>query len=186
MKTLHDWNPDSPCRFNQYINENGTIGKVYYLESGATVKINNADFIPVFEKSQREQEKRNKLFHERLSAMGVKAYRVNDGWVDRKNCKVTFFSHNKTYGFYWYNNNLQKGDLIFIGTESYGGRFAIIENKEYEISDSVTYTYSPTQTIIDGKYGPYKTKNNLTKIDKVLMFLGVNVRVCTDIYNEER
>ena len=60
MKTLHDWNPDSPCRFNQYINENGTIGKVYYLESGATVKINNADFIPVFEKSQLEQKKRKK------------------------------------------------------------------------------------------------------------------------------
>lgn len=181
-----NWSPDDPCRFNQYINDDGTVGKIYHLEDGATVKINDADFIPIFEEFRREWKKRNKLFHEKLLAMGAKAYRVNDGWVDRKNCKVTFFIDNKTHGFYWYNNNLQKGDLIFIGTESDGGRFATIVNKEDEWKYSVTYTYSPTQTTIDGKYGPYKTKNNLTKKDKILMFLGANICTCTDIYNEDR
>ena len=176
---------NEPCKFNQYINEDGTVGKVYHLENGATIKINNADLILAFEEAERKFREKNFAFHTKLMSMGAKAYRVNDGWVDRKRCKVTFFNDDKTYGFYLCNRNLQKGDLIFIGTESDGGRFASIVDKVDEWEGSVTYTYTPTETIIDGEYSPYKTKNNLTKRDKIRMSLGIDIKLHTDIYNED-
>ena len=176
---------NEPCKFNQYINEDGTVGKVYHLENGATIKINNADLIPAFEEAERKFREKSFAFHTKLMSMGAKAYRANDGWVDRKRCKVTFFNDDKTYGYYWCNRNLQKGDLIFIGTESDGGRFASIVDKVNEWEGSVTYTYTPTETIIDGDYSPYKTKNNLTKRDKIRMFLGIDIKLHTDIYNED-
>lgn len=176
---------NEPCKFNQYINEYGTMGKVYHLVNGATIKINNADFIPAFEEAERKFREKSFAFHTKLMSMGAKAYRVNDGWVDRKRCKVTFFDRNKTYGFYWCNRNLHKGDLIFIGTESDGGRFASIVDKVDEWEDSVTYTYTPTETIIDGNYSSYKTKNNLTKRDKIMLFLGIDIKLHTDIFNED-
>ena len=167
---------NEPCKFNQYINEDGTVGKVYHLGNGATIKINNADFIPAFEEVERKFREKSFAFHTKLMSMGAKAYRVNDGWVDRKRCKVTFFDSNKTYGFYWCNRNLHKGDLIFIGTERNGGRFASIVDKVDEWKGSVTYTYTPTETIIDGEYSLYKTKNNLTKRDKIMLSLGIDIK----------
>ncbi|MBQ2600589.1 hypothetical protein II582_04450 [bacterium] len=44
----------------------------------------------------REQKEEDKKFHEKLISLGVKAYRVNDGWVDRKNNVVTFFKSEKS------------------------------------------------------------------------------------------
>ena len=176
---------NEPCKFKQYINENGTVGKVYHLESGATIKINDADFIPAFEEAERKFREKSFAFHTKLMSMGARAYRVNDGWVDRKKCKVTFFNGEKIYGYYWCNRELQKGDLIFIGTESNGGRFASIVDKVDEWRGSVSYTYTPTEIVIDGEYSPYKTKNNLTKRDKIMMFLGKEIKLHTDIFNED-
>lgn len=175
---------NEPCKFRQYINDDGTVGKTYKLQNGATVKINNADFIPIFEKAEREFRGKSTAFHDKLFAMGAKAYRVNDGWVDRKRCQVTFFDE-KDFGFYWGSRELKAGDLIFIGTESDGGRFAKIIDKVDEWRGSVTYSYTPTETTIDGEYSPYKTKNNLTKADKLKMFLGKKMWIHADIYNEE-
>lgn len=187
---MNDWPSDiaflnEPCKFEQYINEDGTVGKVYHLECGAVVKINDANFIPAFEEAERKFREKSFAFHTKLMSMGAKAYRVNDGWVNRKKCKVTFFDNDKTYGFYWCNRNLQKGDLIFIGTEDDGGRFASIVDKVDEWRYSVSYTYTPMEIVINGRYSPYKTKNNLTKKDKIMMFFGKEIKLHTDIFNED-
>ena len=60
--------------------------------------------------------------------MGVKAYRCNDGWVDRDRHIITFFEDEVKKGYYMGNMNLKEGDKIFIGNESSGGQFALIDN----------------------------------------------------------
>lgn len=42
-------------------------------------------------------------FHAKLMALGVKAYRCNDGWLDRENHIVTFFADEREPGYYWGN-----------------------------------------------------------------------------------
>lgn len=57
-------------------------------------------------------------FHESLMRQGVKAYRCNDGWVDRENHTITFFERERDEGYYWSDLDLQPGDLIYIGCAS--------------------------------------------------------------------
>ena len=80
-------------------------------------------------------------FHQQLMALGVKAYRCNDGWVDRKQHNVTFFSHEKEHGYYWADMHLLPGDFIFIGNAHEGGYFATIDKTINHGYGSTTYHY---------------------------------------------
>ena len=144
---------NEPCRFRQYINEDGSVGKVYNLSNGATVKVNDADFVPIFEAHQAQWNKQHREFHKKMMSMGVKAYRYNDGWVDRKKCIVTFFSDEQDEGAYWGNMSLELGDKIFIGDLFDGGRFAIITAvfKQYPGQRSRYYGYKPLDEVLDGE-----------------------------------
>ena len=66
-------------------------------------------------------------FHQKLLSIGVKAYRSNDGWVDRDKHIITFLDNDETQGYYYGNMNLKEGDKIFIGNAYDGGQFAIID-----------------------------------------------------------
>lgn len=74
----------------------------------------------------KERKVLRERFHDKLLSMGVRAYRSNDGWVDRENHIITFF-RECTLGYYFGMNELNVGDKIFIGDEADGGQFAIVD-----------------------------------------------------------
>ena len=96
------------------------------------------------------------VFHDRMMALGVKAYRCNDGWVDRKNHNLTFFNNERTKGYYWGNLHLEKGDKIFIGNAHSEGKFALIENIVERGYHSVTYHYNLIEAEPERKEGWYR------------------------------
>lgn len=121
-------------------------------------------------------------FHYFLISKGVKAYRNNDGWVNRKEKRITFDSYDKKKGWYLSNKELKVGDLIFIGNRCDGGRFAeIIEvgnlreyhHEYHQTFWSITYKYKPLNETLDGEDIPYITENTLSKKQKILRFLGL-------------
>lgn len=82
------------------------------------IEINNPKFFhPVVNAISSFQEEAER-FHELLMKQGVKAYRCNDGWVDRENQKITFFHDERQKGYYWGKLDLQIGDLIYLGSAS--------------------------------------------------------------------
>ena len=82
---------NEPCRFEQYINSDGTVGKKIPIGNhGAYIKINDAALVSSFMENHIKQEKANEEFHQKLMSLGVRSYRCNDGWVDREKCIVTF------------------------------------------------------------------------------------------------
>ena len=95
-------------------------------------------------------------FHDRMMSLGVKAYRSNDGWVDRENHNVTFFSSERTRGYYWGNMHLEKGDKIYIGSAYSEGKFALIENVVERGYHSVTYHYSLIEDEPERKEGWFR------------------------------
>lgn len=88
-------------------------------------------------------------FHAKLMAMGVKAYRCNDGWVDRENCIVTFFTDEREPGYYWGNRNLKNGDKIFLRGRNDSGLFALVDRVVEIKSYSVRYHYILTDEFLD-------------------------------------
>lgn len=95
-------------------------------------------------------------FHDRMMSLGVKAYRCNDGWVDRENHNLTFFSDERTKGYYWGNMYLEKGDKIFIGDAHSEGKFALIENVVNYGYHCVTYHYSLVEDESEKKEGLFR------------------------------
>lgn len=95
-------------------------------------------------------------FHDRMMSLGVKAYRCNDGWVDRKNLNITFFHNERTKGYYWGNMYLEKGDKIFIGNAHSDGKFALIENVVGHGLYSVTYHYNLIEDEPERKEGWFR------------------------------
>ena len=74
--------------------------------------------------------------------IGVKAYRVNDGWVDRENKIVRFRDSEKDIGHYYGRTDLMPGDKIFIGCMDLGGFIAeIVSLERNTIFNSAYYHY---------------------------------------------
>ena len=99
----------------------------FKTSGGGRIIVNDHSMINDVSKLLRDFDKKCMSFHQKLLSMGVKAYRSNDGWVDRNKHIITFFDHEKTQGYYFGNMNLKEGDKIFIGNESAGGQFAKID-----------------------------------------------------------
>ena len=94
---------------------------------GCSIIVNDPSLVDSTSKLLCNFDERCRLFHQKLLSMGVKAYRCNDGWVDRDRHIITFFEDEVKKGYYMGNMNLKEGDKIFIGNESSGGQFAIID-----------------------------------------------------------
>lgn len=98
-----------------------------YRPDGSTWVVNDPKEVQGLVACLNKFDNECEAFHRKLMSENVKAYRCNDGWVDRKNYIVTFHSDDKTYGYYWGNLDLKIGDKIFIGDVHDSGKFAIIE-----------------------------------------------------------
>ena len=167
-----------------YYNPDGTIGKVFDMPGGGQIKVNDARLVPQIENCIAEQNTKYEKFHDYLMSIGVKAYRANDGWVDRKERIVTLFRHEQERGFYWGNLNLNVGDKIFIGNCRNGGRLAeITELLDYGLfRDCRYYKYKPLDETIDGIDYKFKTNNNLTTWDLIKDLFGCDLHLQTDIF----
>lgn len=108
---------------------------------GSLIIIHDHDKAPEIMGCLRKFDSERRTFHEKLMSQDVKAYRCNDGWVDRENHNITFFSNERQYGYYWGNLNLKKGDKIFIGDAHDYGKFAIIEDVLSHNLHSAKYHY---------------------------------------------
>lgn len=165
------------------------IKEKFNIPGGGYIEIHDSRFLPTFLEINTKLEKLKEGFHNKLMSMGVKAYRINDGWVDRKNKIVTFFYDEQHKGYYWGKKDLEIGDLIFIGNMHSGGRLAKITKCEnigmfYDGGWSRKYWYEPLNEILDGDKRPYVTINTLTKKQKILRFLGLfdENKIQTDIF----
>lgn len=104
------------------------MGTKLDIPEGGYVIVNNPARLAEVAHTILNFELMSDRFHCQLIEMGVKAYRCNDGWVDRVNSIVTFFAFERERGWYWGNMQLNKGDKIFLGNPSDGGQFAIIDD----------------------------------------------------------
>lgn len=86
-------------------------------------------------------------FHETMMQQGVKAYRANDGWVDRENHEITFFrNERRDEGYCWSSLDLQPGDLIHIGCASdTHGMFAKVTGVIHRYDLEAKYKYKLMQ-----------------------------------------
>ena len=103
--------------------------------------MHNPEILDSILESERRFNSECDAFHDRMMSMGVKAYRSNDGWVDRVNHNLRFFAEERTKGYYWGNLHLQKGDKIYIGDAHDEGKFAIIESVVDKSNSSAKYHY---------------------------------------------
>ncbi len=90
-------------------------------------------------------------FHAKMMALGVKAYRCDDGWVNREKHIVTFFSDEHTPGYYWGNRLLKSGDKIFFKDINDGGKFAYVDYRVEISSYSVQYHYILSGEVMDAQ-----------------------------------
>jgi len=142
---------NKPPRFPLYENPDGSIGKIIPIgKRGGYVKINDASLVSSFLESERKWNEQNEAFHHKLLGLNVKAYRCNDGWVDREKCRVTFFKDDDEIGWYWHTG-CKVDDKIFIGNRCDGGRFAIITDIKYSPGMSYIYTFKPLPDTLDGE-----------------------------------
>lgn len=154
------------------------IKETFDMPGGGSVEIHDSRFLPTFLEINAKMEREMEEFHNKLMSLNVKAYRCNDGWVDRKNKKVTFFADEQDKGYYWGRNDLEVGDIIFIGDMDGGGRLAKITKCEtlwrgYDGGWSMEYGYEPLDVTVAGIERPYITKKTLTRKQKILRFFGL-------------
>lgn len=107
--------------------------------------VHNLALLDDIVKVNMEFDAKCNAFDEKMMEMEVKAYRNNDGWVDRKNNNITFFRLDKYKGWYWGNLHIKEGDLIFIGNAFDGGKFAVIDNIIESGKISARYHYNLIQ-----------------------------------------
>jgi hypothetical protein len=164
------------------------IKEKFDIPGGESVEIHDSRFLPTFLEINAKMKMEMEEFHNKLMEMNVKAYRCNDGWVDRKNRKVTFFCNEHDKGYYWGNKDLKVGDLIFIGNMHSGGRLARITRREklWEHNNgwSMEYGYEPLGVTVAGIERPYNTEKTLTRKQKILKFIGLfdENKIQTDIF----
>ena len=151
------------ARFPLYINEDGTIGKkIADLGNGGYIKVNDARLVDTMIDINNKFNNECEEFHNKLMSLGVKAYRCNDGWVDRKRCVAIIDPSERTKGYYWFGK-AEIGDKIFIGNSHDGGRMAeVLKVKEW-VMDALAFYYKPLEEVIDGINSPFITKNNAPK-----------------------
>lgn len=87
------------------------IKERFDIPGGGSIEIHDSRFLPTFLEINEKMKKETVEFHNRLMGMGVKAYRCNDGWVNRDDHYVTFFSDDKEVGYYWGNKDLTESML---------------------------------------------------------------------------
>lgn len=138
------------------------MGTKLDFPGGGYVIVNNPDEVPRMMQTIYKFNQESIQFHRQLIEMGVKAYRCNDGWVNRKDCIVTFFDHEHEYGWYWGCRSLNKGDKIFLGNPSDGGQFAIIDSLVERGYGCAKYRYHLVDEYI--KYDVPKRKSLWSKI----------------------
>lgn len=117
------------------------MGTKLDFPGGGYIIVNDPAEVPGMIKFIHDINQRDAEFHHQLMEMGIKAYRCNDGWVDRKNHIVTFFDDEREHGWYWGNMNLVQGDKIFLGNPSDGGQFAIVDGVAEKRPWSTKYHY---------------------------------------------
>ena len=144
---------------------------------GGCIEIHDSRLLSTFIESEIKRRNEIKDFHNKLMEMDIKAYRCNDGWVDRKNHYVTFFSDDVKKGYYWGNKDLKVGDIIFIGNMDDGGRFAKIIKCDklwvsYDGKWTRKYGYEPLDETLNGNDRPYITEKTMTIKQKLLRFFG--------------
>lgn len=169
--------------FPLFYNEDGSIGKRFDLGHGGYIQVNDATMVADMANIHKSFNDVCEEFHNRLMSMGVKAYRCNDGWVDRVACKMTLFVDECTKGYYWYGH-VEVGDKVFIGNSHDGGRFAeVLSVKESVLGSSLDIFYKPLQEVLDGKDRKYITEHNAPKYT-FLDWLSGKARpsLVTDIY----
>ena len=164
------------------------IKERFDMPGGGSVEIHDSRFLPTFLEINAKMKREMEEFHNKLMEMNVKAYRCNDGWVDRENKKVTFFCNENDKGYYWGRKDLEVGDLIFIGNMYSGGRLAKITRCETLWEHiggwSREYWYEPLGVTVAGIERPYITEKTLTWKQKILKFLGLfdENKIQTDIF----
>lgn len=167
--------------FPLYINKDGSIGKRVDLGNGGYMQINDATMVKPLLAAERKFREQCNEFHEKLLSMGVKTYRCNDGWVDRKNCIMTIFLSEHDKGYYYYGG-VKVGDKIFIGNAHDGGRFAEVTKVEEGFA-SLDVSYKPLEETLDGFRCKYITINNAPKLSFWDRLLGKEQPyLSTDIY----
>lgn len=150
------------ARFPLYINEDGTIGKKIDLGNGGSIVVNDSNLVGTMMSITNKFNRTCSEFHDKLMALGVKAYRCNDGWVDRKRCIAIIDPHERKKGYYWFGD-AHVGDKIFIGNSHNGGRMAeVVKVKEW-VMGALAFYYKPLEEVIDGADSPFITKNNAPK-----------------------
>ena len=154
------------------------IKEKFDIPGGGSVEVHDSRFLPTFLEINAKMKRETEEFHNKLMSLNVKAYRCNDGWVDRENKKVIFFSDEHEKGYYWGNKDLEVGDIIFIGNVNDGGRLAKITKCEnlwesYKGEWSRKYWYEPLGVTVAGIERPYITEKTLTRKQKILRFLGL-------------
>lgn len=138
------------------------MGTKLDFPGGGCIIVNDLAEVPGMIQTIRDFNQRSNNFHSQLIELGVKAYRCNDGWVDRKNHIVTFFASERERGWYWGNMSLTKGDRIFLGNPSDGGQFAIIDRVVDKDLRSARYRYQLIDEYI--RFDTPKPKSKLSKI----------------------
>lgn len=134
------------------------MGTKLDFPGGGHIIVNNPAMVAGVANTILNFELMSDRFHCQLMEMGVKAYRCNDGWVDRVNHAVTFFAFERDRGWYWGNMHLAKGDKIFLGNPSDGGQFAIIDGVAESNRRFVTYYYHLIDEYISTKSPKPKSK----------------------------
>lgn len=114
----------------------------FNLNDGAKIIVNDPSLVAGIVQVLKESADRDAAFHQKLMSLGVKAYRCNDGWVDRKNHVVTFFQGERTRGWYWGNLHLKVGDLAFLGNVCNDGYFIRINGIVKQDYSSASYHYN--------------------------------------------
>lgn len=66
------------------------FGNKMKTEGGAVITFNDMSLMPSFVELERKFEDVCSAFHDKLMKMGVKSYRVNDGWVNREKNIIHF------------------------------------------------------------------------------------------------
>lgn len=135
--------------------------------------------------SLRSIEEENRTFHERLISMGVKAYRCNDGWVDREKRIITFTSSDNIKGGYWGNKDLKVGDKIFLKSISGSGQFAIVERIVEKNESGPWYFYKYHYNLIEeylDRNGNFSTISEAEKERRRRIRVWVKTAVCSALF----
>lgn len=124
--------------------------KIPHRNGGFTI-VNDLSVLDDILRADREFYTECEAFHYKMMALGVKAYRCNDGWVNREHSIVTFHPDDRTPGYYWGNRELKSGDKIFLKGIDNGGQFAYIDYMMEITSFCVRYHYILSDDIMDAQ-----------------------------------